>query len=76
MKAGARERKSKAQEQRAVEFRPPMKPRRGVFILLCAVFGVWVGVLLALYVTTVRSHSRRAATQVSVVTPRPAGLGY
>jgi hypothetical protein len=37
----------------AVEFRPPLKPHRGVFIILCIVLAVWVGVLLVMYFKTV-----------------------
>jgi hypothetical protein len=36
-----------------VEFNPPLKPHRGVFILLCVVLAVWVGVLLVMYFRTV-----------------------
>ena len=32
----------------------PMKPRKGLFVALMAVFFAWVGVLLAMYFTTVR----------------------
>ena len=32
----------------------PMKPRKGLFVTLMVVFVVWVGVLLAMYFTTVR----------------------
>jgi hypothetical protein len=39
-------------------FRPPvpMKPRKGLFAALMVVFAAWVGVLLALYFTTVRGY--------------------
>ena len=36
-----------------VEFKPPLKPHRGLFILLCVVLAVWVGVLLVMYFKTV-----------------------
>jgi hypothetical protein len=32
----------------------PMKPRRGLLVLLSIVFVCWVGWLVAMYVTTVR----------------------
>ena len=32
----------------------PMKPRKGLFVTLLVVFVAWVGVLLAMYFTTVR----------------------
>ncbi len=32
----------------------PMKPRKGLFVALMAVFVAWMGVMLAMYVTTVR----------------------
>ena len=38
----------------------PMKPRRGLFITLMTVFVVWVGVMLAMYVTTVRPRRHSA----------------
>jgi hypothetical protein len=33
--------------------KPPLKPHRRVFILLCILFGLWLCVLLALFFTTV-----------------------
>ena len=47
----------KAQREEAapegVVFKPPMKPHRRVFILLCVILAVWVGVLLVMYFKTV-----------------------
>ena len=40
-----------------VNWPAPLKPRRGLFVALFCVFALWVGVLLWMYVTTVRpSH--------------------
>ena len=47
-------------------FQPlPMKPRRGVFVALLSVFLVWVGVMLAMYVTTVRPRRHSAPPPAS-----------
>ena len=37
----------------ATEFKPPLKPHRGLFIGLLLIFAVWVGVLLYLFFATV-----------------------
>ena len=34
----------------------PLKPRRGLFVLLLTVFGLWVAALLVMYFTTVYPH--------------------
>jgi hypothetical protein len=34
----------------------PMKPRKGLFVFLLVILAAWVGVLLGMYVKTVRSH--------------------
>jgi hypothetical protein len=34
-------------------FLPPLQPRKKLFVVLCAVFGVWVALLITLYATTV-----------------------
>ena len=48
---------TKAQPSRdvepAIEFEPPLKPHKKLFIVLLAAFVVWVGVLLGLYFKTV-----------------------
>ena len=36
-----------------VQFKPPLKPRPGLFYGLLGLLGVWVGVLLTLYFVTV-----------------------
>jgi hypothetical protein len=52
-------------------FRPPLKRRPGLFYALLAAFGVWIGVLLALYFVTVypRRHERSAPEREE---PKPA----
>ena len=51
-------------------FLPPLQPRKKLFVWLCAVFGVWVGLLVFLYVTTVYPlrHGKPAETQASPTT--------
>jgi hypothetical protein len=36
-----------------VEFKPPLRPHKGLFITLCVVLAVWVGFLLWMYFKTV-----------------------
>lgn len=51
-------------ERAEVVFKPPLKPRRGLFYALMGGVAVWVGVLLTMYFTTVHSLGERdAATQ-------------
>ena len=45
--------KAKSRREEPVEFKPPLKPHRGLFIGLCVAFAVWVGVLVGVYVKTV-----------------------
>lgn len=53
----------------APEFPPqmPLKPRKGLFVVLCAAFAVWVGLLTTLYFKTVYGrvdpHAHRLADQ-------------
>ncbi len=49
-------------------FLPPLEPKKRLFVWSCVVFGVWVGFLIFLYVTTVypQRHGRHA------VNPEPA----
>jgi hypothetical protein len=51
-------------------FLPPFKPHRGIFYTLLAVMGIWVGILVTLYVTTVypRHHAGHINREQS--TPR------
>jgi len=37
----------------APEFKPPLKPRRGLFAALLALLGLWIVVLVVMYVRTV-----------------------
>ena len=45
----------------------PLKPRKGLFALLCVVFAVWVGLLTTLYFKTVYGkedpHAHRVVDQ-------------
>jgi hypothetical protein len=45
----------------------PLKPRKGLFVVLCAVFAVWVGFLTTLYFKTVYGrvdpHAHREVDQ-------------
>jgi len=47
----------------------PMKPRKGVFIALMSVFALWVGVMLTMYVTTVRPRRHSAPPPASQPPP-------
>jgi hypothetical protein len=51
-KTTARPPKTAVTEQ-PFERKPPLKPRRGLFLGLLVVFAIWVGVLLYLFFTTV-----------------------
>jgi hypothetical protein len=42
-----------AQQPAEVEFKPPMRPHKGLFIALCLVLVAWVGLLLWMYFKTV-----------------------
>ena len=55
-----------------VAFKPPLKPRRGVFYALLGLFGVWVGLLLALYVVTVYPNRHQQVEQSSKVQALPS----
>jgi hypothetical protein len=59
--------RAKSGRDEPVQFKPPLKPHRGVFIGLCVAFAVWVGVLLALYLKTVypMRHGSGATSAVS-----------
>ena len=45
--------KSTARPAQAFERKPPLKPRRGLFVGLLVVFTIWVGILLYMFFTTV-----------------------
>jgi hypothetical protein len=49
-------------------FKPPLKPRPGLFYALLGLVGVWVGVLLTLYFVTVYPARHRH------VEPDPASV--
>jgi hypothetical protein len=55
----------------------PMKPRKGPFVALMAEFVAWVGVMLAMYVTTVRPrrHSEPPPPQSPPAATVPALAG-
>ena len=53
-----------------VEFKPPLRPRRGLFIALVAVFALWIGFLLFLYCKT---EYGRGLEQHAVPRPTPPG---
>lgn len=36
-----------------IEFKPPLRPHRGLFVALCVAFAIWVGVLVGMYLKTV-----------------------
>src|SRR5436309_4380947 len=55
----------------AVQFKPPLKPRRGLFLLLTAVFALWFGFLLYLYFKT---EYGRGLEQHAPTGPTPAGV--
>jgi hypothetical protein len=38
---------------------PALRPRKGLFIVLLTIFVLWIGALVAMYFTTVRSHGGR-----------------
>ena len=55
-----------------VTFKPPLKPRRGLFVALLGVFAVWVGVLLTMYFVTVypnRHHHEERGDAVKKPSP-------
>ena len=43
------------------QFLPPMKPNRRLLVAVAVVLGVWVGVLLTMYFTTVGPRAKPAA---------------
>ena len=45
-------------DEREVEFRPPLKPRRNLLIVLSAVFALWLAALLVMRFTTVTGHGQ------------------
>ena len=47
----------------------PMKPRRGLFMTLMTIFVAWVGVMVGMYVTTVRPRRHSAPPSQQ---PQPA----
>ena len=57
MKKAARDSSPNEKTQSAptprVAFKPPLKPRPGLFYAMLGLFGVWVGILLTLYFVTV-----------------------
>jgi hypothetical protein len=42
-----------APQPAGVEFKPPMRPHKGLFITLCLVLAAWVGFLLWMYFKSV-----------------------
>jgi hypothetical protein len=42
-----------AQQPAEVDFKPPMRPHKGLFVTLCLVLAGWVGFLLWMYFKTV-----------------------
>ena len=42
----------------------PLKPRKGLFVVLCAAFAVWVGCLTTLYFKTVHGKQNPHVHQV------------
>ena len=60
----------KAATEPALELPPtePLKPRKGLFVVLCVTFAVWVGFLTTLYFKTVYGkvdpHAHRAVEEV------------
>jgi len=57
-------------ESPAVQFKPPLKPRRGLFIALVALFALWFGFLLFLYFKTEYGHGLQ---QHAPAKPTPQG---
>ena len=53
MSAGPPPRKTKANETPEIQFKPPLKPHKQLFITLAVVFAVWVIGLIILYCRTV-----------------------
>ena len=56
----------------------PMKPRRGMFLLLMSIFIAWVGVMLAMYFMTVRPRRHLAPPPAQLQPPaatRSVALG-
>ena len=43
----------------AAPVEPPLKPQKTLFVALLAIFVIWIGALLTMYFTTVRSHGGR-----------------
>jgi len=67
---GVRDVAAAEDESPAVQFKPPLKPRRGLFIALVALFALWFGFLLFLYFKTEYGHGLE---QHAVPRPTPAG---
>jgi hypothetical protein len=56
-------------KKKAVEYLPPLNPRRRLFYVLAGAFVLWVIVLLTLYFTTVypMRHPREQGSQSAAV---------
>lgn len=59
-----------ADESPAVQFKPPLEPRRGLFVAMVAVFALWIGFLLFMYFKTEYGHSLE---QHAAPRPTPPG---
>jgi len=55
-----------------VTFKPPLKPRRGLFYALLGLLGVWVGVLLSLYFLTVYPNRHQHVEPSNAVQTPPS----
>src|SRR4051794_17805254 len=64
-------REAAADESPAVQFLPPFKPRRGLFVALAVLFALWFGFLLYLYFKTEYGHGLE---QHAVPPPTPTGV--
>ena len=59
--AGPAGRQGESQEKTRDETAPVLAPRKGLFVVLMIALAVWVGVLVVLYLTTVKRPTTRAS---------------
>jgi hypothetical protein len=56
--------KEVADARPAPEFKPPLKPRRGLFYALLGLLAVWIAVLVVMYFTTVYPTRKQQPTEI------------